>query len=171
MDVGRLGRHLDVDLGYSSVAVPDVLRDGRVEQVGLLADHGDVVVEVLDVHRAQVVVADSDGACGGFVEALEERGDGGFSGSGGANDRDALASGDLEADVLENRGIGSLWVSELDMVEVDRTRKSRLEDTTRLIGIGVELVEVASCLNGPCDLVGWTKVSWELIPQLKKQRE
>ena len=71
---------LDRPIGEDA-AVRNVLCNGRIEEVRLLAHDGDVVAEVVDVHPAGFAcVADGNGAGCRLVEALEERGDGGLAG-------------------------------------------------------------------------------------------
>lgn len=87
MNVRRLGRLLDLFAARRRAAVRDVVRDGYVEEGGVLRDDGDVVAEVLDVGAGEGAAVEEDFAGGGLVETLEEGGGGRFAGTGGATGR------------------------------------------------------------------------------------
>ena len=137
MHVRSLGSAPDIKLRDALVTIPDVLGNGRVEEVGVLADDGDVVAEVGDPDRGGVVGPDVDRPRVGLVETLEKGGDGGFASTRGTDDGNALALGDVDVDALEDGSFRSFWVGELDIPEGDRTRrKLGAEDTLRFVGVG-----------------------------------
>lgn len=58
-----------------------------------------------------------DGARGGFVQPLEESGDGGFARTGSADDGDTFAGLDVERDTREHFELWSGGVGEVDVRE------------------------------------------------------
>jgi hypothetical protein len=102
MNVSRFGSLLNLCLRQSSGAVGDILTDRGVEQVRVLADHRDVITEVVDIDRSQSVWSNGDRSGSRLVESLEEGSDGGLSRAGRTNDRDAFSLADLQRDILED---------------------------------------------------------------------
>ena len=93
------------------------MADGGAEDEGVLGDDGEMFAEFVAGAVADVEAADEDGALVGVVEAEEELGEGGFTGTGRADEGDLLAVGDFEGDVAENGG--GLVVGEVDVEELD----------------------------------------------------
>ena len=72
VDVGLLGSILDFGPGGLGVAEPDVFPDGPAEQSRLLANHGALPPEPLEVQVPDVHAADHHRTAEGVVEPLHQ---------------------------------------------------------------------------------------------------
>src|SRR5437667_25598 len=82
------------------LAHPQVLLDGAVEEVGVLAHHGDAPAQVVERQLADVVPADEHAAGIGIVEAEEQADDGGLAAAARADEGDPLARAHVEVDAV-----------------------------------------------------------------------
>ena len=89
----------------SGRGVAEVLADRVVEHVGVLRDVADGVLERLQGHVADVVVADAHGPAGDVVEPRHQVGDRGLAGTGGPDQGDHLARLGGEADAVEHLAV------------------------------------------------------------------
>ena len=85
----------------------------RVERV-VLEDHGDVAVLRRDV--GHVALADEDAPLVDLLEAGEHAQGGGLSASGGADEDEELAVGDLEVELVDG-GAGLARIDPAGLVE------------------------------------------------------
>ena len=76
----------------------------------------------MDIDVAQLGAVDRDGPRVRFVETLEERHDGGLSGTRGSNDGYIFSAGNSEVDGLEDRSFGTCGVGKVDVLEHDMAR-------------------------------------------------
>lgn len=127
MDARLLRGTTNVDIRCFRAAIADVFRDAGVKEVEVLGDDGNVSSEVMDIDIAQPGAVDGDGARVGFVETLEERRDGGFSGTGGTDDGNAFSAGDGEVNILEDRSFGTCGVGKVDVLERNMASDRRAE--------------------------------------------
>ena len=82
----------------------------------------------------------------GSLEAEDEREDGGFPRTGGADEGDALAGLDLEVDVIEHLDVGPRRVAEVDAFEGERALE---EDVHRAAGaLGGSVEDFAEAVGG-----------------------
>ena len=83
-------------------AVADVLHDGTGEQVGILQNDAQASpqIRLFDLVDVDAVVADL--AVGNIVEPVDQIGDGGLAGAGGANESDLLARMGVESHIVED---------------------------------------------------------------------
>jgi len=135
MDV-RGGADLDEFLvGRIRLGVPQVLGDGRVEQVGLLGHDADVVDDRGRAERAYVGTCEADDSRRGLVQPRRQIQDGGLARAGWPYQGDMLSGLDGEADVVQGRA--GVWrrvrVAEGHIVELDAApRPGRLGDIERV---------------------------------------
>ena len=101
---GRLGGVDDLVRGGVR-AVGDVLADGAGEEDRVLQDDRDLVAQPGCRAVADVAAVDGDGALCGVVEAGDEGRQGRLPGAAGAGQREALAGGDGEADVVQRAAL------------------------------------------------------------------
>src|SRR5690606_8835841 len=106
-DLSHGSRFTDILGAGTGAAILDVVTDGVVEQHGILRHHADGRAQTFLRDIAEVLAIDGDGAAGHIVKAIEQPGRGGLAGARGADDRNRLAGGHLEAHALEN---GAIWV-------------------------------------------------------------
>ena len=99
LQLGRRG----VGLG-----VAEVVADGLVEEVGILADDADGGAEGLAGQIAHVVAVDADRAARDVVEPRDERGQGRLARARRADDRDQLARLHRQLDVRQHDAVGVL---------------------------------------------------------------
>ena len=92
-------------LGVTGVGAgeADVVADGAVEQEGLLGHNAELPSQRLQLHGAQIHPVDPHRALAGVVEAHRQLGDRGLAGSGGPDDGEAPARGDVEVDVPQHQ--------------------------------------------------------------------
>ena len=100
--VGVGGARGGLELGRRRVGLahPQVLLDGAVEEVGVLAHHGDAPAQVVERQLADVVPADEHAAGIGIVEAEEQADDGGLAAAARADEGDPLARAHVEVDAV-----------------------------------------------------------------------
>ncbi len=115
--VGDAGGGLNLLHGGVQLAKADVIGDGAGEEVGVLEDHAQGAAQVVlsDVLHVDAVIGHL--SLLDVVESVDEVGDGGLAGAGGAHESDLLAGLGKEADVLEN-GVLRL-VAKRDILEAD----------------------------------------------------
>ena len=99
---GQLGGGNDLFVRRVQPAVADVLHHGAGEQVGVLQNDAQAAAQVvpLDLVHVNAVVADL--AVGHVVEAVQQVGNGGFAGAGGAHKGDLLAGAGKQAHVMQH---------------------------------------------------------------------
>ena len=95
----------------------EVVGDGSGEEEGLLGNDGELFSEPVDLEVFIVLTVEEDLTFGGVVEAEDEVGDSGFSGSGGADEGEGLPGFQGEGDVVD--GFGAVGVGEGDVFELD----------------------------------------------------
>ncbi|GAB3824145.1 hypothetical protein GCM10027610_002000 [Dactylosporangium cerinum] len=93
MDLRGLRRLDQLKVAGAGLRVAQVLPDGGVQQVRLLADHPDDRGEIGEPDVAQVDAVDGDPAAGGVVQAGDERGDGALAGAGLADEGEEVPAG------------------------------------------------------------------------------
>jgi len=101
-DVDLVGGVGDFIVGDPGGAHADVLGDVAGEEEGILQDDAEAAAEGEEVLLADVDAVDEDLAKLDVVEAHHERGEGGFAGTGVADDGGGLVGVDGEGDVAEN---------------------------------------------------------------------
>ena len=89
-----------------------------VEDDALLGNVGNVVTEGY-VAVSDVTTVDFYGAGVGSVEAFDEGNDGRFSCSAGTDESGELTWFDGEVQAVEDQGVWSGWLRELDLLEAD----------------------------------------------------
>ena len=118
MDVGRPGGPLQLLLGGFGLGHAQVVRDGAVEQVGVLGHHRDVPAQDPEGDGADVPAAQQHAPLPGVGEAQHERHQGRFARSAGTHDPELLARAQLQRHVPE-RGPAALGVGEVHPLEAD----------------------------------------------------
>ena len=113
--VGQLGGGPDLFIRGVQLAVADVVGNGAGEEVGILQDDAQRLPQRVLADLPDVDAVVGDGSLLDVVEAVDEVGDGGLSGAGGAHEGDLLAGLGKEGDVVEHRLIRI--VAEGDVVE------------------------------------------------------
>jgi hypothetical protein len=79
VNFGALGDVDDIGIRGVDAAVADVVRDGVVEEGGVLGDYPDCAAEGFEGDGADVLAIDEDASGFNVVEAEEEAEDGGFA--------------------------------------------------------------------------------------------
>ena len=97
--------HFLIDRVQASVA--DIVFDGPGEEMRVLQDHGKRPAEVLFFDSLDVNAVICDPALADVIEAVQEIGDGGFPGSGGAHQGNFLSGAGIEADIMQDFFSGS----------------------------------------------------------------
>ena len=100
--VGLLGRLADLLHGGVRPAVRDILRDGPVEQEGLLGHVGDLPPQRDLGDFRNVLPVDADASFLDVRETQEQFREGGLAGTGPADEADALSGGDGHREVFED---------------------------------------------------------------------
>ena len=106
MDPGGARRVLDLGVGGVGPGVAEVLAHGRVQQVGLLADHADDLGEVGQPEAAYVDAVDGDPPLGRVEEPGDQRGEGRLARAGLADQRHRRTGRDVEVDAVERGDVG-----------------------------------------------------------------
>ena len=101
VDEGRARGGLQLRLGRVGLCVQQVAAHGRVEQVGLLRDHGDHVRDRVDGDVAHVVAVDQHRAAGDVVQARDQVRDGRLAGAARADDGRQLSGTHLQGHVVD----------------------------------------------------------------------
>ena len=86
----------------------DIVADGSGEQEGILHDHGHAAAQGVRVPLSDIPSVDADGSRFGQMEAPQELGQGGFAGSGRADQGDGAAGVDLKGDVPQHGFTGKI---------------------------------------------------------------
>ena len=88
---------------------------------------------------------------------LEERHDGGLSGTRGSNDGYAFSAGNSEVDVLEDRSFGTCGVGKVDILEHDMAGDRRAKGAGAfrwgVIGKSEKSVHIVGSLDRLCNLL------------------
>ena len=116
--VGNLGRPDAVLVRGLQPPVADVLHHRAGEEVGILQDGAERAAEVVLPDLADVDAVVGDAAALDVVEAVDEVGDGGLAGAGGAHEGDLLPRLRVEGEVLEHglfRHVGEVHPVEADI--------------------------------------------------------
>ena len=92
----------------------EIRADGAGKENGVLGDDGETAAEVVEVDLGDVDAVDKDLAFAGGEEAEEGEGEGGFAGSGAADDTDTLVLFDGEGEAFEDGW--ELWCVASDQV-------------------------------------------------------
>ena len=96
MRFGDLGGLDDLLVGGVEGAVGDVLADGAVEEIDILADEADGAAQVFEAQIAQVMPVETDAALLHVIEAQKQFDQGGLAGAGRADDADRFPGGDIQ---------------------------------------------------------------------------
>lgn len=119
MNVGRLARLMDVDLGSLRFGVEQVVHDGIVEQHCVLWNHTNVATDAVKLQVFEILTIDGDGAVRNVVEAEEKFQARRFATAGLAYDCRLRARGNSEADAVDNGLPDVALVGEIDIIEGD----------------------------------------------------
>jgi len=103
--------------------------DGQVEEDTSLLYSCDVFSSKSLVEIGEALVVEGELSAGGDIEAEQELRDGGFTGTGTADDECPFAGRKKERDIAEDRLIRPRWVGEGDVSKVKFTSTSERSDT------------------------------------------
>ena len=118
VDLGVLGRRVDVRLARAVAPVADVVDDRIVEQHRVLRHHADRGAQRTLGDRADVLPVDQDAPGGRLVEPEQEPRDRRLAGARRPDDGDRVARRRLERNAAQDRPGGI--IGELDVLEPDR---------------------------------------------------
>ena len=93
---GDLGGLDNLLVGGVEGAIGDVLADGAVEEIDVLADKADGAAQVFEAQIAQVMPVETDAALFHVIEAQKQFDQGGLPGAGRADDADRLPGRDVQ---------------------------------------------------------------------------
>src|SRR5882724_4350157 len=103
MGAGELGCGEHPLHAHAGIGERDVFADGAIEENVFLKDGANLPPQPCDVGHRQIDPIDQDAAALGHVQALGELCQGGFSGTGGTDDADDLACGNLQGNVMQSQ--------------------------------------------------------------------
>jgi hypothetical protein len=84
-----------------------------------LRHDGDALPQIVQAELADVLAVDPDAAFGDVVIAQQQLEQAGLAGAGRADQGDALAGGDVQADVVQGVGLRTRRIAEADVLEAD----------------------------------------------------
>ena len=113
------GRFDNLLVGGVERAVGDVLADGAVEEIDILADEADGAAQVFDSQIAQVMPIETDAALLHVIEAQKQFDQGGLSGAGRADDADRLPGRYVQRQIMDDRLVIRILIFEADVFELD----------------------------------------------------
>ena len=93
------GGGLDFITGGIRPSIRDILGNRNRKEKRFLQNKGNLVAKVAQTEIADVLAVDADAALPGIEKAGNEADEGGFSGAGGADDRESFACGERQRDV------------------------------------------------------------------------
>ena len=114
---GGLGGRTDVGVGRVEAPVGDVVPDGAVEEIGLLADVADGLSERAAIDGGDVLAVNPDRSRVGIVEPQQELENGRFPRPGRADECERIAALDGEIEIRQHRVL--LVVAEAHVVVLD----------------------------------------------------
>src|SRR5690606_19464652 len=125
----------------------EVLANGGVHEVGLLADDADDAGQVVGVEVAHVDAVDGDAPGGGVVEARDQRAERRLAGARGPDHGGGGPGGDGQVDAAQHRC--AVAVGEADVLEADLAAHSGRVDSDRVhrrlhLGDQVQVLEDAA---------------------------
>src|ERR1035437_3414092 len=97
----------DLFVGRALLPVGDVVCDGALKQPGVLQDHAEGATYLVAGQLSLVGAVEPDVPGVDLIEAYEQVDQRGLARAGGADDRDALAGGHIEGEVLNE---GLVWL-------------------------------------------------------------
>ena len=113
--IGQLGRGVDLLIGGIQLAVADVLPDGTGEQGHILKHDAQTAAQVRLADAGDVDAIVGDGTAVDVIEAVDQVGNGGLTGTGGTDKGYLLAGLGVEGDVVQDDLLRG--VAEGDMVK------------------------------------------------------
>ncbi len=146
VELGGLGRGLDLGVGRVEAPVADVLPDRVVEDEGVLRHDRDLVYERLDLGLPQIDAIDRDPSLLRIVEARHEVHERRLAAARRADDRRHLARPCREAHVLEDGLLGV--VAERHVLEADRVLDPPEHDgVLRLDDLGLRVEDLEDAVH------------------------
>lgn len=156
--------------GFSKV---QVVGDSSVEKEAFLGDEADGLTQIFFGEAANVMSVEGDGTVVPLIKPHEQANEGGFAGTGGADEGDGFARLHREANVVQHRGVVS--VGKIHALEANFTPQRNGEGRRAFIGLrrGVQDVEDAATggSSGLKNLIELMEASDGFVKEADKDKE